>query len=217
MKKLMLILLLLIFFTSGCITQQTTKQEEKTTLEKAIVTKIIDGDTIVIQGGKHVRLLGIDAPEKGKPYYFEAKNYLESKLYLKEVLLESDVENEDQYGRLLRWVWFNDSLINAELVENGLAIASFYKDMKYQQAIIEAEKFASENKIGLWSLSKSNADACVALGCPEGTVFVASKNSKKYHRCNCEWAKKIKPENLLCFKSKEEAEKNHEPCSSCNF
>lgn len=219
MKSVLVCLLILLLFISGCqVTEQTVKQEK--TFEKAIVTKIIDGDTIVIEGGKNVRLLGIDAPEKGERYYFEAKNYLE-KLYLKEVLLESDVEDKDQHGRLLRWVWFNNSLVNVELVKEGLAVARFYKNMKYQKEIIEAERFASENKIGLWSLTEnlsyvSELEACVALGCPKGTRFVASKNSDKYHRCDCKWAKKIKKENLLCFKTKEEAEKNHKPCSSCN-
>lgn len=38
-------------------------------------------------------------------------------------------------------------------------------------------------------------------------LFVASKNSKKYHVPSCTWAKRIKPENIICFSSKEEATK----------
>ncbi|MDD5489205.1 MAG: hypothetical protein PHP25_00800 [Candidatus Moranbacteria bacterium] len=36
--------------------------------------------------------------------------------------------------------------------------------------------------------------------------FAASKNSNKYHLASCQWAQKIKPENKICFSSKEEAE-----------
>ena len=36
-------------------------------------------------------------------------------------------------------------------------------------------------------------------------AFVGSKNSNKYHKPDCRWAKNIKPENLICFKSEEEA------------
>ncbi|MEF3691641.1 MAG: hypothetical protein V3574_01125 [Candidatus Moraniibacteriota bacterium] len=36
-------------------------------------------------------------------------------------------------------------------------------------------------------------------------AFVGSKNSNKYHKPDCRWAKNIKPENLVCFKDEEEA------------
>src|SRR3989344_971992 len=42
-----------------------------------IVTKVIDGDTVVVQGGEHVRLSGIDADEKNYPCYGDAKIGLE--------------------------------------------------------------------------------------------------------------------------------------------
>jgi hypothetical protein len=59
-------------------------------------------------------------------------------------------------------------------------------------------------------------DSCVSLGCPSGTQFVGSKNSNKYHYCRCYYAKKIKPENLICFQSVEEAKsKGYEPCGKC--
>lgn len=38
-------------------------------------------------------------------------------------------------------------------------------------------------------------------------AFVGSKNSNKYHLPSCTVAKRIKPENRVCFASKEEAEK----------
>lgn len=38
-------------------------------------------------------------------------------------------------------------------------------------------------------------------------AFVGSKNSDKYHLPKCSFAKRIKPENRVCFASKEDAEK----------
>ena len=122
------VVLTLCLVIAGCanVTQQTTSQVTKdNTLEKVMVTKIIDGDTFVMQGGIHVRMLGIDTPEKGKYYWQEAKDYLESRVYLKEVLLEKETEDKDQYGRLLRWVWLNDSLINLELVQGDMLLQDF--------------------------------------------------------------------------------------------
>jgi hypothetical protein len=47
-------------------------------------------------------------------------------------------------------------------------------------------------------------------------AFVASKNSNKYHLPTCQFAQKIKPENRICFSSKEEAEsRGYQPAKCC--
>jgi uncharacterized membrane protein YhiD involved in acid resistance len=47
-------------------------------------------------------------------------------------------------------------------------------------------------------------------------LFVASRNSKKYHTKDCKYGKKIKAANLVCFKSIEEAkDKGYEPAGGC--
>lgn len=47
-------------------------------------------------------------------------------------------------------------------------------------------------------------------------AFVGSKNSDKYHLPTCSGAKRIKPENLVCFKSAEEAtQKGYQPSKDC--
>lgn len=48
-------------------------------------------------------------------------------------------------------------------------------------------------------------NACVELGCSEDDVYVGSVNSDKYYECSCRYAKNINPENIVCFKSDEEA------------
>lgn len=59
-------------------------------------------------------------------------------------------------------------------------------------------------------------NSCVELGCPEGTQFVGSKNSDKYHYCDCRYAKRIDSENLVCFSSEEEAQsEGYVPCGVC--
>lgn len=117
--------------------------------EKAIVTKVVDGDTIVIEGGYHIRLLGIDADEKGYPCYEEAKKELENLILGKKVKLERDKEDKDQYGRYLRYIFLEERNINLEMVQKGLAIARFYPpNVKYRKEIEEAERRAIKNKRG---------------------------------------------------------------------
>lgn len=234
MKKqviFLLFFLIVALLISGCTTTQVIKNTGTNSSGKTgevIVTKIIDGDTVVIQGGDHVRLLGIDTPEKGQPFYTEASDALYKKVFMKTVILEKETEDRDQYGRLLRWIWLNDSLINLEMVKEGFAVSRFYENSKYQKEIQEAEQNAINQRLGEWvqldldiqensttnpktNSSTSiypNTDACISLGCPSGTQYVASKNSDVYHSCSCHNAKRIKPENLVCFSSQEDAEKS---------
>jgi endonuclease YncB( thermonuclease family) len=150
MKALLIVLLVLFLGSSYLlienmeITGNVVKEDE---LETGFVTKIIDGDTIVV-GGEHIRLLGIDADERGYDCYFEAKKRLEELVLNKEVELEKDETNKDQYDRFLRYVILDGENINLRLVIEGLAIARFYDDRRYQKEIMAAEKIAREVKIG---------------------------------------------------------------------
>ena len=80
----------------------------------SIVTKVIDGDTVVVEGGYHVRLLGIDTDERGYPCYNEAKKRLEELVLNKEVYLESDKDDKDQYERYLRYLILDEDAYSKE-------------------------------------------------------------------------------------------------------
>ena len=111
------------------------------------VSKVIDGDTIVADG-EHIRLLGIDADERGYDCYDEAKEQMERWILDKEVVLEKDKTDKDQYGRLLRYVILDGENINIKLVRKGLAVARFYRDREYESEILFGEKAARTAKIG---------------------------------------------------------------------
>ncbi len=115
------------------------------------VTRVIDGDTIIIEGGYHVRYIGIDAPESGEFYYLEAKQINEGLVAGKNVRLERDISDKDSYGRLLRYVYIGDDFINAEIVRQGCAWAIAYPpDVKYQVYLEAMEKEARQLKRGIW-------------------------------------------------------------------
>jgi len=119
-----------------------------------LVTHVIDGDTIEIEGDYHVRYLGIDTPEIGEPYYSEALEANRNLVEGKRVWMEKDIEDKDEYGRLLRYVWVDDAMVNAELVRLGYAYSYIYPpNTKHQMLILQAEQEAREQRLGLWSLS----------------------------------------------------------------
>jgi len=117
--------------------------------DNAIVTKVIDGDTVVVEGGYHVRIIGMDADETGYSCYLPAKTRLEALVLGKQVLLEKDKTDVDQYGRCLRYIFIGNINVGVQLVKEGLAIASFYESgTKYKAEIAQAEKYAQQKNLG---------------------------------------------------------------------
>jgi micrococcal nuclease len=115
------------------------------------VVSVIDGDTIVIEGGYHVRYIGIDSPEADESYYSEAKQMNIDLLAGRKVRLESDTTDKDKYGRLLRYIFVDDIFVNAEMVRQGCAWAYAYQpDVKYQVYLEAMEKEARQLKRGFW-------------------------------------------------------------------
>ena len=65
--------------------------------------------------------------------------------------LEADVSETDRFGRLLRYVWVGDEMVNEALVERGYAEEKAYPpDVKHQEALREAEIAAHEDGLGIW-------------------------------------------------------------------
>jgi len=144
-----ILVLLLLILATGCAAPTAP-----------LVTRVIDGDTIEVDiGGTiyKVRYIGIDAPELDdeRPEFCalaqEATRYNRQLVEGKTVRLEKDVSETDQYGRLLRYVYIGDTLVNAELVRQGLAWAIPYPpDTKYQDYLEELEAEAKQDKICIW-------------------------------------------------------------------
>jgi endonuclease YncB( thermonuclease family) len=122
-----------------------------------VVSAVVDGDTIKLTSGQTVRFIGIDTPETVHPskpvecYGKEASEKTKELLLGKTVLLEKDISETDQFGRLLRYVYVEDTFVNDFLVREGFAVASSYPpDVKYQESFGEAQQEALEKGRGLW-------------------------------------------------------------------
>jgi micrococcal nuclease len=116
------------------------------------VERVIDGDTIVLVGGRTVRYIGINTPEKGEPYYEEAKEANRRLVEGKDVKLELDEQEKDLYGRTLAYVYVGDTFVNVQLVREGCARAYPYPpNVKYDDIFSNAEKEARQKRIGIWS------------------------------------------------------------------
>jgi len=140
----LLIIILLALLIGGCYAPPDT----------VVVIKVIDGDTIVIEGGYRVRYIGIDTPEirpREEAYAIEAWQANRQLVEGKPVRLEKDVSETDSYDRLLRYVYVDGVFVNAELVRAGLArVKSYPPDTKYQAYLEEVEEEARRDGRGIW-------------------------------------------------------------------
>jgi len=146
--------LLFVFFViilSGCLQEQGKKNFE--VVEKAVAARAVDGDTILLKNGERVRLIGINAPEKGERCWEEAKNRLQELVFGRGILLVKDVSNRDKYSRLVRYVYVKGKLVNLALVEQGYAFAfEFEPDTSLAVLFKEAEAMAVDGNGCLWKM-----------------------------------------------------------------
>ena len=148
--------------------------EEPGGYEEADVVRVVDGDTIVaritnrvdgpgagaaVVGAEYsVRFLGIDTPESVKPsspvecFGHEASAATTALLGGAHVRLVKDVEETDQYDRLLRYVYMGDEMANARLVVNGYAqVYTYPPNVRHAELFVALERDARDHNRGLWS------------------------------------------------------------------
>jgi len=135
------------------------------------VSRVVDGGTLKLSNGEHVRLIGIDTPEsrdnpklrrdstrtgqdvktiieQGKKATEFTKKLVEGK----QVRLEYDVQQRDKYGRLLAYVYLEDgTFVNAEIMKAGYAqVMTIPPNVKHQDLFLKLQKEAREQRRGLW-------------------------------------------------------------------
>ena len=147
--------------------------------EYAKVVSVVDGDTIKIEGGEVVRYIGINTPETVAPNrpiecFGKESSAKNKELVLgKTVRLEKDISNRDKYGRLLRYIWIGETMINEQLVQEGYAQVSTYPpDVMYEGRFLSAERNARNGRAGLWG-----ADCPVSKPEPDLTPSLTASSS----------------------------------------
>jgi len=152
MKKIFLSLLILLF-TSNLLAEE----------ERFFVSEVLDGNTLVINNRKKIKLIGVSAPQLSllnqPEMYFsqEAHQYLKNLVENKEVKIKYDVNNEyflhkDEYGRYLAYVHLLDgTFTNAELIKLGYAILDTRLPFIHSDSFIKYQQKAIEGQRGLWA------------------------------------------------------------------
>lgn len=216
-------------------------------LSQVTVTKIVDGDTIYarLSGGaeEKVRFIGVDTPETKhpskpvEPYGPEAEAYTRAQLNGKTVWLELDVQERDQYGRILAYVWLSppseitdreirDKMFNARLLLDGYAqLATYPPNVKYVDYFRKYQAEARDGNKGLWGIQETATPVAAPAPQPapnvapspppapvteDVTVYITDTGTK-YHKDGCRHLAKSKiPVSLLDAKAR-----GYAPCGVC--
>ena len=131
-----------------------------------LVERVVDGDTIIVQGVGRVRLIGVDTPETVHPrrpvecFGKEASAFAKRLLHEQRVRLEYDQERTDRYGRTLAYVHLpNGTFANAEIVRQGYGHAYTRFPFRYLDEFRQYEREARERERGLWGAKCADAPA----------------------------------------------------------
>lgn len=152
--------------------QQSSQDEVKGEISSSSkVTAVVDGDTVRLESGQVVRLIGMDAPETNEAYYSESKNKLSELILNRSVRLEKDTSETDRYNRLLRYLYRDNTFINLEMVRLGYAVVYRYPpDVKHAGEFAAAEKEAKDNNSGMWATPKTSTVPDVSAPIPKSSA-----------------------------------------------
>jgi micrococcal nuclease len=134
------------------------------------VSRVIDGDTILLSNDQKVRLIGVDTPEVHESQKLEkdsirtkrdkatiqalgnkSAEFTSNLVLNKTVRLEYGQQRKDKYGRTLGYLYLPDGrFVNLEIIRQGYAHAYTRFPFKYQDQFIQAERESRENQRGLW-------------------------------------------------------------------
>lgn len=177
------------------------------------VKAVTDGDTILLQDGRFVRYIGINAPEiahadkKGEPFGDLSTRYNSRLVRSGRVRLEFDRQKYDHYDRLLAYVYNEGGvMVNRAMIESGMA-SCLYKapNIRYEKELLEAQMGAMNASKGIWKL----------LG-RAGGIVIGNKRSKRFHRADCRNAKKMSKKNRVRISTQWQAfKRGYSPGKNC--
>lgn len=151
--------LVLVLGVAGC--DESTSTGSRSGAGAATLARVVDGDTLELDNGERVRLIGINTPETEHPdfgdecYGHQATRFTEGLLPDGEELrLVFDVERRDQYDRLLAYVYRQrDGLfVNAEVIGSGYAyVETVPPNVEHADEFRALAREARQDERGLWS------------------------------------------------------------------
>lgn len=180
--------------------------------ERAVCTKVVDGDTIYLDNGEKVRFVGVNTPERGVEGYITSKNFVQKLCLNKEVGIDvDDSKHTDKYGRTLGVVIVDGKNVNEMLLKEGLAEVMYIPPSEFNPY----DWAGSSTHVA--SSSSTSTDIASSSSSSDSGNYIANANTGKFHYASCNHAQKIKDYNKVYLSSRDEAiSQGYVPCKVCN-
>ena len=161
---------------------------------------VADGDTIILNDGRHVRYIGIDTPEidhknhRAEPMGDEAQSMNRQLVDGWKLRLVYDREKTDRYGRTLAYVYRGDGLfVNAELLKRGYAhVLYHFPNIGKEKILLSAQRVAMEHGRGIWQRVKKDPQ--------QPHSYLGNRRSRRFHAHDCPMGKRISEKNRIWLK-----------------
>ena len=171
-----------------------------------LCTRVIDGDTIDLDGVGRIRFVGINTPEKGVEGADTSQYFVEKLCLNRDISIDiDDAEPADKYGRTLAVVIVDGKNLNEMLLNEGLA------EIMY----IPPSEFNPYSWLA-YSTHVPGESSTDVPACGDGTC-IGNSNTHKFHNPECKYAKQISEKNKVTFPSRDDAlSEGYQPCKICN-
>jgi micrococcal nuclease len=162
-----------VFFWSGTPLQSNYPQVRQNHFEECFhhsgtdrqyytVKQVLDGDTMLLENGVTVRLIGVNTPETNHPevpvqrFGKEATEFTRRMAEGMKVTMEFVERKKDIYDRTLAYIFIDGELLNKKIIECGYGYANRRFAHPRMDEFITAEKQARARQYGLWNYCLSD-------------------------------------------------------------
>ena len=185
--------------------------------QAVIVQEVLTGDTVRLEGGKTLKLIGIQAPPLQsivplmRQYGLEAVEFNKKLVAGKKVLIEWGSQIRDDRKNFLGYVFLEDgTFVNREMLKSGHAkVRIIPPNIRYADEFQKNEMEAQRKRRGIWKEEPVNPFI--------KSEYVGEKNTKIFYRPNSPELERIPEANLVTFRSRVEAKAaGFRPCNTCS-
>ncbi len=186
---------LALFYSQG-FAKNNCESDAHSSLDKAIVEWVYDGDTLLLKDERKIRIIGVDSPEtrhhkqKAEAYGAMAREALREllKKFNYQISLQYDQQRRDKYSRTLAHAFLPDGTnISSWLLHNGFAkTLIFPPNVKFAECYKQAERTAQKDSRNIWKLKDHQLQLAATLGPKfkgfirlEGKIKSVNKNKKQ--------------------------------------
>ena len=177
----------------------------------AVCTEVVDGDTLYLDNGEKVRLVGVNTPERGVEGYIASKNFLQKFCLNKEIGLDVDkAKNKDKYGRTLAVVIVDGKNVNEMLLKEGLAEIMYIPPSEFYPYNWANDSTHVPDSYNTYANTQDTSSS-------DSGSYIGNSNSGKFHKSTCKWGQKTAEQNRVYFSDRNTAvSQGYKPCKVCN-